>query len=130
MTSFLVAWLAVAIILLPLDFIWLTTMKGFYQQELGGLLRAEPRLGVATAFYIVLAAALAFFVVLPYRDANWSSVLFAGAFFGFAAYGTYDFTNYATLKEFTARVMMVDLVWGTALCGTAALAGSQLMKTI
>ncbi len=44
-----------------------------------------------------------------------------GALFGFVAYATYDLTNLATMKGFTAKVVVVDLAWGALL--TAVVAG-------
>ncbi len=128
MGSFLLAWFSVALVLLPLDALWLTSMKGFYQRELGELLLPSPRLAVAAAFYVLFAAALAYFAVLPNRDADWTVVAFAGAFLGFTAYGAYDLTNYATLRGFTLRVMAIDWTWGTALSSVSAVAGWRLLK--
>ena len=39
------------------------------------------------------------------------------------AYGTYEFTNLATLKDWTWRMVATDLVWGTLLTGTSAAIG-------
>jgi uncharacterized membrane protein len=128
MGSFLLAWFSVALVLLPLDALWLTSMKGFYQRELGELLLPSPRLGVAAAFYMLFAATLAYFAVLPNRDAEWTAAAFAGAFLGFAVYGAYDLTNYATLRGFTLRVMAADWVWGTALGAVSAGAGWRLLR--
>ena len=40
--------------------------------------------------------------------------LLAGAIYGFALYGTYNFTNYVTLKNYDTGIIMRDLGWGTA----------------
>jgi uncharacterized membrane protein len=128
MRSFLAAWLAVAVIVLPLDAIWLTTMKGFYQRELGDMLLPSPRLVPAVAFYVLFAAGLAYFAVLPNRGGEWWAVAFAGALLGLTAYGAYDLTNYATLRGFTVRVMAADWAWGTALGAIASTAGWRLLR--
>jgi uncharacterized membrane protein len=43
-------------------------------------------------------------------------------------YGLYDLTNYATLKGYTLEMTVVDMAWGTFLCGTAASVTSYLLK--
>jgi len=39
--------------------------------------------------------------------------LLAGAIFGFSVYGTYNFTNYVSLKNYDTGILMRDLTWGT-----------------
>jgi uncharacterized membrane protein len=128
MRGFLLAWLAAAAVVLPLDAVWLTTMKDFYRRELGDMLLPSPRIVPAAAFYMLFAAGLAFFAILPNRGGDWSSAAFAGAFLGLTAYGAYDLTNYATLRGFSLRVMAVDWIWGVALGGVAAAAGWRLLR--
>ncbi|WP_333630300.1 DUF2177 family protein, partial [Agrobacterium cavarae] len=50
--------------------------------------------------------------------------LLSGAIFGFLAYGTYDMTNLSTLKGWTWRLCVVDIIWGTLLTSLAAAAGA------
>jgi uncharacterized membrane protein len=50
-----------------------------------------------------------------------------GALFGFFAYATYDLTNLATVKDWPIIVTIVDLIWGTVLCGAVAW-GSYLIS--
>ena len=51
-----------------------------------------------------------------------------GAVLGLIAYGTYDFTNYATLKQWPLTMVIVDLIWGTFITGVAAAAGYWLAR--
>ena len=46
-----------------------------------------------------------------------------GALFGFFAYATYDMTNYATLRNWSLVVSIVDTAWGTVLTGFSAWIG-------
>jgi uncharacterized membrane protein len=44
------------------------------------------------------------------------------------AYGTYDLTNYATLKPWTLQLAATDMVWGmvlTAVASTLGMLGGQ-----
>ena len=113
--------LAVAAILFPLDFLWLKTMRPFYESQMGGMLLPEPRIAVAVGFYLLYAIGVAFFAVHPnLLSGNALSAAAYGAFFGFVAYGVYDLTNYATLRDFPFKIMIVDLAWGTFLTGFTA----------
>jgi len=55
--------------------------------------------------------------------ANWTTALINGALLGLVAYGTYDMTNLATLKNWSVAVSVVDMIWGVALTATAATCG-------
>lgn len=121
MRMFLISAAVTAAILLPLDFLWLRTMRPFYEAQMGGLLLPQPRMLAAIAFYVVYAGGLAFFAVWP--NLSGGTLLKAaslGAALGFIAYGTYDATNYATLKDFPLKVMLVDWTWGTTLSAISA----------
>jgi uncharacterized membrane protein len=128
MRLFLLTWAAAALVMLPIDFVWLRSMRWFYEQQMGDILLAEPRLWIAVVFYIMFAAAIAFFAVMPNLDQpSWVLAAAYGAFLGFAAYGTYDATNHATLKQFPITIMAVDWVWGTFLCAVTATAAWRIV---
>ncbi len=46
-----------------------------------------------------------------------------GALVGFLAYATYDLSNQATLRNWTATLTLTDLTWGTVLSAIAASLG-------
>jgi uncharacterized membrane protein len=120
--------LAAAAILFPMDFMWLRTMRPFYESQIGDALLQEPRIAVAAGFYLLYTIGIAFFVVRPnIIDGTVWSALAQGAFFGLVAYGVYDLTNYATLKTFPLQVVMVDLTWGTVLTAVTA-GGAWLIR--
>jgi len=71
------------------------------------------------------------FVVIPALDAgSWQRALRFGALFGFVVYATYDLTNLATLKGWTAGVAVADILWGATLTGAAASAGFALSRRL
>ena len=51
-----------------------------------------------------------------------------GSTFGFFTYATYDLTNLATLKNWSIKVVLVDIIWGMFLCGSVAAAAFQIGK--
>ena len=62
------------------------------------------------------------------RGESAATALIYGALFGFFAYATYDMTNYATLKNWSLTVSIVDTLWGTVLTGTSAFVGYVLTR--
>ncbi len=107
------------------DAIWLTTMTDrFYRRELPGLLADTPQWVPALGFYVLYAVGTLVLVVMPALDGDDSTARVAGmgALLGLVAYGTYDLTNQATLRGWSARVTVVDMVWGASLTAVAAVA--------
>lgn len=96
------------------------------------------RLAPAAGVYLLIAAALWYFVFAgsgsPDRESGEkltilgpqvvkgavSTALLQGAILGFSMYGLYDLTNFATLKDYTLEMTIVDTLWGTFACGTAS----------
>jgi uncharacterized membrane protein len=104
------------------DMLWLGTLaKAFYQRYLGYLLSPQINWPAAILFYLVFIAGIVFFAVKPAMEAaSPMRALAYGAFFGFVAYATYDLTNHATVRDWPLIVTVVDLIWGTVLCGAVA----------
>jgi uncharacterized membrane protein len=103
---------------LAIDVVWLSTMaKRFYAPNIGHLLAESPKFGPAIAFYALYIFGVIFFVVSPAlgNGVGLLKVFFSGAILGLVAYGTYDLTNQATLKEWPLLVTVVDLLWGALL---------------
>jgi uncharacterized membrane protein len=126
MRSFIFHYVVTLMVFLAIDFTWLSVMgPKFYAAELGGLLREKPNLGIAFLFYVIFVLGLLVFVIQPALGSPqiWHAIGL-GALFGLVAYSTYDLTNLATVKGFTAKVAIVDMVWGAAL--SAAVTGISL----
>ena len=64
------------------------------------------------------------FAVLPANGGSWLTALGLGALLGLVAYGTYDFTNLSTLRNWPVALSLIDVCWGVVLTGVAASAGS------
>jgi len=124
MLKYLIAYAATAVIFFACDFVWLSTMGGFYRERAAGLFLDKPNLAIAGLFYLVYVAGVVFLAVSPaLASGNWTTALLAGLVLGLVAYGTYDLTNLSTLKNWPVSVSFIDLAWGTVLTGTAATGG-------
>jgi uncharacterized membrane protein len=125
MPAYLTAYIGSALAMLVLDVIWLTTMVPvIYKPALGDMLADPPNLAVAAVFYLVYLIGIVVFAVMPaLNQQNWLMALGAGALLGLVAYGTYDFTNLSTLKNWPLTLSLIDVCWGVVLTGVAATAG-------
>lgn len=109
-------------VFLVLDFTWLLVIApDLYKAEMGALLRREPNMLAAFAFYAVFVAGVVFFVLLPaWRAGSVMRAGITGAAFGFVTYATYDLTAIAVIAGFSTKIGLIDLVWGTVLGGTTS----------
>ncbi len=125
MKPFLMSWGASAFVFLVIDAIWLGLIAvSFYRRQLGELMLDQPKLDIAALFYLGYTFAIVLLAAAPAaRSGSLSQALIYGAVLGLAAYGTYDITNLATLKNWPGAMVLVDMIWGTVLTATAAAAG-------
>lgn len=102
------------------DALWLTVVASkFYKSQIGSLLLEKSNMTAAIIFYVIYVVGVVAFVISPALEkGSWQYALGYGALFGFVAYATYDLTNLSTLKGFTLKVVIVDMIWGV--CLTAA----------
>ena len=125
--TYLIAYAATAAVFFGMDFTWLSlTMKSIYKAKLGSLLADNPNFGVAAGFYIVYVVGIVFFAVLP--AGSWLQAMLTGAFLGLIAYGTYDMTSWATVRDWPGSISIIDMIWGTIATGVAATAGYLAMR--
>ena len=131
LTRYALGYLLTGLSFALIDSIWLRTMyTRLYQPEIGELL-GGLRLGPAIAFYLLYIGGMMWFAVGPaLANGRWQTALVQGAVLGFMCYATYDLTNYATLKVWSLKVTVLDLMWGTVLTGGTAAAGTWLTSKL
>ena len=127
----IISFIFVSTIFLIVDVIWLSiTVKLVYKPNLGDLLNDKPVLWAAVLFYIIYMIGLTLIIIKPALASN--SVLQAfwtGVIFGIVAYGTYNLTNMATVKNWSSTIVWIDMLWGGLLTGSSSAAGIYLTKT-
>lgn len=128
----LVLYLATALIFLIADAIMLKfVLKPFFDGYLGDWLLEDIRILPAVVFYLFYVAGLLWFVSVPaLRSGFPAHALVGGALLGALAYGTYEFTNFATLKSWSINMVMLDVLWGAVLTGLSAFGGVIIAKSI
>lgn len=129
--KFLIAYLVTAFVFLVIDYLWLgIVMKDYFQSQLGHLMAEEVNLSIAALFYLFYAAGIVFLCINPaLADGNWTKALINGAVLGFLAYGAYDVTNAATLRDWPMMMSVIDVAWGTGLTALSAVAGYFAVNT-
>jgi uncharacterized membrane protein len=123
MMQLTVLYLSTALIFLVLDAVMLTLfMKPLFSRHIGGLMLTDVRVVPAALFYAAYVAGLVGLVSLPALKTG-GPVLIPAAVIGAMAYGTYEFTSYAILKDWHPAMVAADVIWGTVLTATAAWGG-------
>lgn len=112
-----------------IDAVWLKATAGFYKKEFGGMLRLVPNFTAAIVFYLLYVLGVVVFVLEPsFGGGQWWQVAIRGAAFGMVAYATYDLTNLATLKKWSVKVTVIDIVWGALVTGVSAALAFVILK--
>lgn len=120
--QFALAYVVALIVFGVVDLTWLSLMgAALYRPVLGDILLQSLRVAPAIAFYTAFPVGIVAFAVNPAIKAD--SIMPAvgyGLLFGALAYGTYDLTNYATLRNWNLHITIVDIVYGGVASGVAA----------
>ena len=113
---------ATAATLLVADLAWLGVVaRRLYDAQLSTLRRADTYLPAAALFYALYVAAIVAYAAIPSNRV--SQAARRGAGMGLLAYGTYELTNWAVLRDWPALLVPVDLAWGVIVTAAAAAAG-------
>ncbi len=102
------------------DLLWLgVIMKDFYRGNLGHLMASSVQWMPALFFYVLFVTGLLYFATIPgIQSGSFTRTFLMGAAFGLVAYGTYDLTNQATLRDWPLVVTLADMAWGAFFSGT------------
>ncbi len=130
--SIVVLYIATAIVFFALDAVMLkNVVQPLFAKHLGDQLLESPRIAPAAAFYLFYIVGLLWLVSIPaLAEGRPTAALLNGALLGAVAYGTYEFTNLATLKNWAWPMVMTDFTWGIVLTGVSAWAGVMITRAI
>ena len=130
--AYVVAYVTVLIVFGMIDAVWLTTMGAMlYRPALGDILVQNLRVVPAIAFYLLFPVGIVVFAVLPgLRAQSPLTAATLALLFGALAYATYDLTNYATLRNWTLQITVVDIGYGALASSIAAAAGYFAVRLI
>lgn len=131
--SYLVAYITSFIAFLAIDYVGLSYLiKPVFERQIGALMLDSPRLLPAGLFYAFLIFVVMWFVAWPALDQGKSLLWVFGsaALLGAAAYGTYEFTSFAVMRDWTWGMVALDLTWGTLVTGAVATIGVAVTRSV
>lgn len=106
-------------------------VKPVFERHVAHLFADPFRAIPAAIFYLGYIAGVLWFVSAPaFRTGDPASALLGGVLLGLMAYGTYEFTNYATLRDWSVEQVAVDTLWGGVLTGFSAWGGVMIARAI
>ena len=113
-----------------IDILWLGFIaRGIYRRNLSFILSSDVNWAAAVAFYLMYIAGIIFFAVRPALASDTlHEAALLGGLFGFFTYATYDLTNLATIKDWPLKIVVIDILWGTCLCGLVAFLSFLMAK--
>jgi uncharacterized membrane protein len=127
-----ILYVATAVIFFATDAIGLRLIiKPVFDRHIAHLFAEPFRVWPAALFYLGYIAGMLWFVSIPaLLNQDPTSAIVGGIALGLLAYGTYEFTNYATLRDWSVQQVAVDTIWGGVLTGFAAWAGVMVTRFI
>lgn len=122
MLTYLLAYAIAFVLFVALDIVWLSSVgASLYRATLGDILLPTVRLEPALAFYLLFPLGIVVFAVAPaLRSSSPTAAAFYGGLFGLIAYATYDLTNHATLRNWTLKITLIDMLYGAVVVALVA----------
>ncbi len=129
--SIVILTLVTGAIFLLADAVMLSTFMGpLFRQHLGDGLLDGLRLPAVVGFYFVYLFGMVWFAGLPgLRDGVGVAAL-NGAILGLVAYGTYELTSWAVMRDWHPSMVAADMVWGAAVTAGAVTGGVLIARAL
>lgn len=131
--SLIILFAATSVIFLVADAIMLrSVLQPLFARHLGDALYPGGfRLLPAFLFYVTYMAGVLYFAGWPALKAGDPvQALIHGAILGLFAYGTYEFTSWAVMRDWHPQMVLVDLPWGIAVTALSAWGGVVVTRAL
>ena len=111
------------IILLFLDSIFLFFSKKMFDEQIASVQRVSIQINYVGVIlsYLFIILGLYFLIIKPKRSVYEAFIL------GVVIYGVYETTNYATLKRWNPKIVIMDTLWGGILLSTTTYLSYKFM---
>lgn len=118
--SFFLKWFVAFLFLVLFDFVWFSvSFKRLYKPQFVKMQkRVYMRIWSAILVWLLLGFLVSF---LLQKIDDPKTAAYTGLIVGFVVYGVYNFTNYATLINYSLSVAVIDSIWGAFALGTVSL---------
>ena len=105
-----------AIVMISLDFVYLSIMKGYFMNQVKNVQGSALKLNYfgAAICYVFLVAGLNYFIIKPRKSVSDAFLL------GLVIYGVYETTNYALFSNWSIVSVIIDTLWGGLLFASTA----------
>ena len=91
--------------------------------------KMEVRMLSALAVYVIMVLAWVYFVYRPFLvHKSVSEAVKTGAILGFCIYGVFELTNFAIIKKWDMKFVLMDTLWGAALYALVSYFTLSLLK--
>lgn len=105
------------------DALWLTLRYDYHKQLFYAVQQSPLVVRWIPAIFVYVLLVFAIYTVAVKSATSWNDAVIKGALVGGVMYGFYDFTNWATLKGWTAYMTATDMAWGAVAGALGAAAG-------
>ncbi len=97
-----------AIVLISIDYIYLTVIKDFFENQINKVQGSPLKINFlgAALCYVFLIIGLNYFIIKPHKSISDAFLL------GIIIYGVYETTNYALFKNWSIITVIIDTLWG------------------
>lgn len=101
----------IAFVFLLLDFIYLSSIKGYFENQIMWVQRVplEMNVGATILCYLLLIFGIHYFIIKPERSIKEAFIL------GILIYGVFETTNKALFNNWKWTTVVMDTLWGGVL---------------
>jgi uncharacterized membrane protein len=105
--------LLIGLIMIILDFIYLNLSSDIMKKQIFDVQKSEVSLKIVPVFlcYVVMVLGLYYFIIKDKRPVKDALLL------GLLVYSVYELTNMSIFTNWTYKVVIIDILWGTFLFG-------------
>lgn len=105
-----------ALVMLGLDATYISLIKDSYMKQIQNIQTTKPNVDMVAVVicYIFMIFGVNYFIIQK------SASLLDAFLFGIVIYGVYDATSYALFSKWSAKLAIIDTIWGGILMMTTA----------
>jgi uncharacterized membrane protein len=120
------ALLVSAITMVVLDYVYLSMIKSYFENQVKSVQGSPLKLNflAAAICYIFLILGLNYFIIKPKRSVRDAFLL------GLVIYGVYETTNWALFEKWSVITVIMDTLWGGILFAATTFVSTRLIHLI
>jgi uncharacterized membrane protein len=98
-----------SVIFLVLDMSWITIFSKIFNPMIENIQKSPVKINYIGAILAYVVMLISYYNLV--YDGNVPNY-YKAALLGFAIYGTYEFTNLATITGWDNKILIIDIIWG------------------